>query len=161
MIKIPITKEHINEAKKLYDFGVLNGSITAGEGNKRGAIGEVIAREFLDAKQENTYDYDIVYKGKKIDVKTKKYTYNLTPNRGWNLNIPDFNTTQKCDYYLFIGMSTKYDVAYFYGFIPKEDFYKIAIFGKKGTQDPSTNVPFVFTSDCYNIQISRLKIDIN
>lgn len=160
MTKIDITKDHIAEAKKLYEFGILNNSITEGEGNKAGALGEVVARNFLNAKQKNTFDYDIVLNNKKIDVKTKRYEPQFTPNLGWNLNIPDFNIDQKCDYYLFIGMSGNYKVAYFYGYIEKENFYKIAKFHKKGELDPTSSFPFHFTADCYNILIQELKTDI-
>jgi len=44
MIELKITKEIIAEAKKLYDFGILNNSYTQGQGNKCGALGEVLVR---------------------------------------------------------------------------------------------------------------------
>lgn len=160
MVEIFINEQHIQEAKELYKFNVLNNSITEGKGNKTGALGEVIARQYLNAKQENTYDYDIVFKDKKIDVKTKRYEPQYKPTTQWNLNIPDFNTSQQCDYYLFIGMSGNHKVAYFYGFIEKNKFYKIARFHEKGKLDPTSPFPFRFTADCYNILISELETDI-
>ena len=56
MIELKITKESIEEAKKLYEFGVLNNSYTQGQGNKCGALGEVLVRQYYNAIQENTYD---------------------------------------------------------------------------------------------------------
>ena len=47
MIELKITKEIIAEAKKLYDFGILNNSYTQGEGNKCGALGEVLVRDSI------------------------------------------------------------------------------------------------------------------
>ena len=46
----------------------------------------------------------------------------ITPSLKWNLNIPDFNTTQDCDYYCFVGMPDDYSKAYIYGFILKKEF---------------------------------------
>ena len=42
MIKIKITDDQRKRGKELYEFNVLNGSVTEGEGNEVGALGEVI-----------------------------------------------------------------------------------------------------------------------
>lgn len=159
MIKITISEADIEEAKKLFDFKKLNNSITSGEGNLSGALGEILVCKYFNGRQENTFDYDLIIRDTKIDVKTKRYTAGLTPNINWNLNIPDFNTTQKCDYYCFIGLSDKHDVAYIYGFINKEQFYNIAIFGKSGEIDPQGNGTWKYRADCYNILVKQLSID--
>lgn len=161
MIKIIINDEHILQAEKLFEFKKLNNSITEGEGNLSGALGEIIACEYFKGIQENTYDYDIVVKGRKIDVKTKRYTSKFTPELSWNLNIPDFNIHQKCDYYLFVGMSDNHEVCYLYGSIEKDKFYEIAKFGKKGQVDPRGNGIWTFRADCYNILVSQLTKQFN
>ena len=73
------------------------------------------------------------------------------------MNIPNFNTKQNCDYYLFVGMADDYNKAFFYGLIKKNDFYKKAIFGKKGDIDPNGNGKWRYRADCYNILISELQ----
>lgn len=160
MIALDITKESIAEAKKLFEFKELNNSITGGQGNKAGALGEVLVRRHFKGQQQNTFDYDIIIDNKKIDVKTKRYTAKFRPNRNWNLNIPDFNTTQACDYYCFVGMADNYKKAFFYGFIKKEKFYQIARFGKKGEIDPNGDGKWTFRADCYNILISQLDLKL-
>ena len=159
MIELNITKESIAEAKKLYDFGILNNSYTQGEGNKCGALGEVLVRQYYNAIQENTYDYDLIIDNKKIDVKTKRYNARLTPTMKWTASVLAFNTKQKCDYYCFVGMSDDYKKAYLYGFIAKDEFYKTAIFRKKGDIDPNGS-RFKFRADSYSTTISELYFNL-
>lgn len=157
MIKINVTKSIIQAAQQLFDFKRLNNSITAGEGNLSGAIGEVMVRQYYNGIQQNTYDYDLLIGRYKIDVKTKRYTAKFTPTPKWNLNVPDFNTTQKCDYYCFLGLADDHSVGYIYGFIRPQDFYQKAIFGKKGAIDPRGNGIWRYRADCYNILIEQLR----
>lgn len=155
MIELNITKESIAEAKKLYDFGILNNSYTKGDGNKCGALGEVLVRQYYNAIQENTYDYDLIINNKKIDVKTKRYNSKLNPNSNWTMSLFAFNTKQKCDYYCFVGMADDYNKAYLYGFIEKDKFYNNAIFRKKGDIDSNVS-KFKFRADSYSMPISEL-----
>lgn len=157
---LSISDEQMKRAKELFEFKRLNNSITKGEGNLAGALGEILMADKFKGKQANTFDYDIIIQGFYIDVKTKRFTAKFTPNPNWNLNIPDFNTTQKCDYYCFVGMADDYKRAYFYGFIKRDDFYKKAVFGKKGEIDPNGNGTWTFRADCYNLLISELNPDI-
>jgi len=160
MIALSVSQEQIEKAKKLYEFKKLNNSITKGEGNIAGALGEILICEYYNGIQQNTYDFDLIINGKKIDVKTKRYTPKFTPNNNWNLNIPDFNTTQDCEYYCFVGMPDDLSRAWIYGFIKKEEFYKIAVFGKKDEVDPRGDGNWTFKADCYNILISQLTFEI-
>jgi hypothetical protein len=156
MKKLNISEEQLKRAEELFEFKKLNNSITSGEGNLAGALGEILVCDLFKGEQQNTYDYDIIIDTKKIDVKTKRFTAKFTPTTNWNLNIPDFNTGQECDYYCFVGMADDYTSAYFYGFIKKNDFYSKAKFGKKGEADPNGNGQWTFRADCYNILISEL-----
>jgi len=158
---IKITKEQIERAKKLYPFNELKGSITKGESNIYGALGEVIIYDInkkngLNVDFKSTFDYDLIINGYKIDVKTKKYTNKFTPNLKWNLNISDFNTTQNCDFYFFIGVSDDLKSYSLYGYIKPIEFYKISTFNKKGEIDPSGNGVWTFKDDCYNLKIEKL-----
>jgi hypothetical protein len=160
MISLDVTAEHMEKAKALFEFKKLNNSITEGDGNLAGALGEILVCEYYKGIQQNTFDYDLIIKSLKIDVKTKRYTARFTPSLKWNLNIPDFNTTQDCDYYCFVGMPDDYSKAYIYGFILKSKFYEIATFGAKDEIDPYGDGKWTYRADCYNILVSRLKLDI-
>ncbi len=158
---IKITKEQIKRAEKLYPFNELKGSITKGKSNIYGALGEIIIYDInkkngLNVDFKSTFDYDLIINGYKIDVKTKKYTNKFTPNLKWNLNISDFNTTQNCDFYFFIGISDDLNSYSLYGYIKPIEFYKIAAFNKKGEIDPCGNGVWTFKDDCYNLKIEML-----
>ena len=158
MIKCHPSQDQIQRAKELFDFRVLNNSITQGDGNLAGALGEIIVCDHYNASHENTYDYDLIIKEKKIDVKTKRHNQELSPTPNWAAAVSNFNTHQKCDYYCFVGMGYDLSVAYIFGFMQKDDFYQKSIFGKKGEIDPFGNGVWTFSSDCYVMRVKDLKL---
>ena len=156
MITIKPSEESINEAKKLAkDMGKLNNSITEGQGNVAGFLGEVLVRKLLNANQSNTYNYDLILSdGKTVDVKTKRTGYK--PKEYYDCSVAALNTKQKCDYYAFVRVMNDYSKAWFIGLIPKEKYFKSSIFMKKGEIDPDNN--FTVKSDCYNMSINNIGI---
>ena len=155
------TTIQIERAKQLYTFNNLNGSITKGKSNIYGALGEIVVYDYFFNNGyivdfTSTYDYDLIISNQKIDVKSKKFTSKFTPRDDWNLNISDFNTTQKCDYYFFIGVSDDLESYCFYGYIEPINFYSNSVFNHKGQIDPNGNGQWKFKSDCYNLEISKL-----
>ena len=59
-------------------MGRLANSITNGAGNLAGFIGEIVVADELNAKQDYTYDYDLLFKDKtRIAVKTNAVTLHL------------------------------------------------------------------------------------
>ena len=154
-----ITKEQIDRAKKLYPFKDLKGSITKGESNIFGALGEVIIHDINKANGNNvdfnsTYDYDLIINGFKVDVKTKKTT--VKPKGNYLCSISSFNTKQKCDYYFFVRITEDLKECYILGYKRKADFFKEATFNKKGEIDPEGNGVWTFKDDCYNLKIKML-----
>jgi len=157
MIKLIPTKQQIKEAKKLFDFGKLNNSVTKGKGNLAGALGEILVRDYYNGKQENTFDYDLILNNKKVDVKTKRFSNMQTPNDKWSATLFGFNINQKCDWYCFVGVSNDYKTSYIYGFKQKDNFYKEASFGKKGEVDPNgSGNNWTFRYDTYYLSIKNL-----
>jgi hypothetical protein len=157
MIKIIPTNDQIKEAYKLFDFKVLKNSVTEGDGNVAGALGEIVVRDAYKGKQANTYDYDLLLGGKTVDVKTKRFFKRRTPNGEWNLNVSDYNAKQRCDYYCFVGVTYDMSSVYIFGFISKEDFIKQSVFRRKGEVDPRGDGVWTFKCDCHNIQVKDLK----
>jgi len=161
MIKIIPTQEQIARAQELFDFRALKNSITQGDGNLAGALGEIIACDYYQAEQKNTYDYDLVMRNHDgeevmVDVKTKRHNQDLTPNPTWSAVVSNYNTHQQCDYYCFVGMGYDLSVAYIFGFMQKDDFYNQSTFCRKGEIDPLGNGEWKFSSDCYRMQIKDL-----
>jgi hypothetical protein len=157
MKKIYITPEQIEEAKDLYNFKCLKNSITNGESQLHGALGELIAMQVLDLRDNHVdyvghYDYDLICNGKKIDVKTIKS--NHEPKDDYNANISAFNHTQQTDYYLWCYVSLDMTYGYVIGYLEKDEFYRIAELKKKGEIDYGD---WTFKSDTYTTKIKNLK----
>ena len=156
MIEVLISDDIKQKAKKkAQELGNLNNSITKGDGNISGFIGEFIAAEIMNGNVHNTFDYDVVLKdGTKIDVKTKRTT--VKPKDFYECSVAQYNTNQKCDGYAFVRVKNDLSVGWFLGYLSKDRYFKIAKRLKKGDIDPSNN--FVVKADCYNVKISELNI---
>tara|TARA_R110002020_G_scaffold46539_12_gene132366 strand:- start:1985 stop:2482 length:498 start_codon:yes stop_codon:yes gene_type:complete len=161
VIEIEIKPDWVEAAwKKSKAMGRIRHSITKGNGNFAGFLGEEIAKDYLGVESENTYDYDLIADGIKYDVKTKRCT--SRPSTKYDCTIYAYNTKQKCDRYLFvrIGYVDKSweeltGKAWILGYYEKEDFTKDARFLKKGSLDGFNK--FKVMDDCYNMKICNLK----
>jgi len=153
MIQVKITPSIINRAKKkAATVGNLQGSITGSLSHVVGAIGEIIVADIIGANESNTYDYDLVRDGERIDVKTKRC--NTRPFPHYDCSVAAHGTNQNCDSYVFVRILTDTSRAWILGSIPKPDFYTRATKYKRGDVDPANG--FIFKADCYNLPISEL-----
>ena len=157
IIKIPVTQDIITRAEAMSnDMGALRNSITHGDGNIAGFIGEIIFCDFIKGEHSNTYDYDVVKDGEKWDVKTKRCT--SPPKSFYECSVANFNTSQACDNYCFMRIQQndgRWGDAYLLGWMPRVVYYDAAKFLKKGDIDPSNN--FRVKADCWNLPISKLR----
>ena len=153
MIQVNITPSIISRAKKkAATVGNLQGSITGSLSHVVGAIGEIIVADAMGANESNTYDYDLVRDGERIDVKTKRC--NTRPFPHYDCSVAAHGTNQNCDSYVFVRILTDTSRAWILGSIPKQDFYTRATKYKRGDIDPANG--FTFKADCYNLPISEL-----
>jgi len=153
MIQVKITPSIISRAKKkAATVGNLQGSITGSLSHVVGAIGEIIVADAIGANESNTYDYDLVRDGERIDVKTKRC--NTRPFPHYDCSVAAHGTNQNCDSYVFVRILTDTSRAWILGSIPKQDFYTKATKYKRGDVDPANG--FTFKADCYNLPISEL-----
>jgi len=136
-------------------MGVLKNSIKEGEGNFTGFCGELACKKYfgipLDLMQ-NTYHHDIVVDEVTYDVKTKKRLY--PPKSNWEGSVSDFNTSQKCMFYLHVSIYWPKNAimptsAFLCGYYPKEKYVNESRFLKKGELDGSNG--FICVSDCWNM----------
>jgi hypothetical protein len=160
MIEIEITEEMKRRAwRKAREMGKLNNSITKGDGNIAGFLGEEVANSVIGGTVTNTYDYDIISGDQQLitwDVKTKRCT--SPPKDYYDCSVAAFNTKQKCDRYVFVRIENKngrWGRAWILGWYDKNQYFKDARFLKKGQIDPDNN--FKVKADCYNIAIKDLK----
>ena len=157
MIKRNITNGQIQEAKRLYNFKALTNSITEGESQIYGALGEVMAMDFLRSLNKpvqyvGSYDNDLEINGIKIDVKTIRT--DKEPTNDFNLNISAFNTKQETDFYLWCSVAQSMEYGYIIGYLAKDEFYSLAELKKKGEVDFGE---WVFKSDTYSTKVKNVK----
>lgn len=138
------------EAEDLGDLG--EGSITRGGGNYAGIFGELLFVEVFGGERANTYNYDIIYEGVKVDVKTKRRS--VAPEPYYECSIADYNTEQECDYYYFVSVLDNYEHAWMLGCYEKGQYMHDATFHKKGEIDGDND--YMFKADCWNLPISEL-----
>lgn len=157
MIEVKITEQMKKRAwRKAREMGKLNNSITNGDGNIAGFLGEEVANSVIGGEVTNTYDYDIVKNGIKYDVKTKRCTGE--PKNYYDCSVAAFNTRQKCDEYVFVrieNVNGKWGRAWILGHYPKKEYFNDARFLKKGEKDGDNG--FRVKADCYNMAIKDLK----
>lgn len=158
IIHVEIPESIIIEAKQqANDIGALRGSFRGGGGNIIGFIGELLICHYANVQQVDRnsnalFDYDLIIKNIKCDVKSKQVT--SWPNVNYECSIEKFNTSQQCDIYIFTRIMRDFSSAWILGWIPKKSYFKKCYFVSKGFIDPSNNnrIP----SDRYNILIKQL-----
>ena len=155
MIEVVITGDMLVTARdKAAEMGRLNNSITRGQGNLAGFIGEAVAQQVMGGVLANTYDYDLILcNGKTVDVKTKQTS--VKPLENYECSIAALNTKQECDYYAFVRVKNDFSVGWFLGVYEKQQYMLDAKYLTKGTIDPDNG--YVVKSDCYNLPIHQLK----
>jgi hypothetical protein len=155
LLLAPSHSQILEAKKKAKQLGVLNNSIRKGEGNVYGILGEILMAYYWKVELENTYDYDLIVKDYKVDVKTKACTTEPKPN--YFCSVADYNTKQDCDIYAFVRILEDFSKAWLLGYCTKKYFYNNAAFYNKGDLDPSSDLGWRFRADCYNLQINALK----
>lgn len=155
MIEVKITKAMKDRAaQKASEMGEIRNSITKGEGNLAGFIGEEIANKLIKGKIKNTYDYDIV-SDYTYDVKTKRCT--SPPKPYYECSVAAYNVKQRCDRYVFVRIECIDDIctrAWVLGWIDKKEYFDKADRLVKGQVDPRNN--FTVKADCFNLRIDQL-----
>lgn len=154
MIEVEITTNMLEKAKKrATELGVLKNSITKGEGNLAGFVGEYAALEVIGGEIADTRDYDILRpNGRKADIKTKRCSSIPLPH--FECSIANFNTQQNCDDYVFVRVMNDFSKAWVLGELPKEEYFQKAKFYQQGQFDPRNR--WRCKADCYNVAISEL-----
>ena len=154
MREMEIKKEWIEEASsKAEEMGNLNNSITYGKGNVSGFLGEIMTLHSLyEGEICNTYDFDILYRDKKLDVKTKRT--GAVPKGYYDCSVAAYNTRQNCSHYIFTRILNDLSKGWVLGWMSKKDYFNKARLLKKGEQDGDNG--FIVKAACYNLPINKL-----
>jgi len=156
-IEIEITPEmRARAAAKAQEMGPLRNSITEGEGNIAGFLGEeMFLAAFPDAVSQNTYQFDILKDGVTFEVKTVRTK--VTPRDYYYAHVANFNTSQKAMYYVFARVLYSGTKGWLLGYIPKKEFKERAIFKHAGELDETYEFEFRFPASCYNMAYKDLR----
>ncbi len=126
-----LEKCRINENRNLSRFGSEKNRIFFGY------LAELMVMEYLEIDYCNDeYDYDIIYREKRLEVKNISCSFKPYPNYLATVNSYDLNGVhkQKADYYVFTRILFDKTKGWIAGFIDCEDFFKKGTFRKKGTE---------------------------
>jgi len=158
MQSIKFTQKMIDQALQwANDLGGIKNSITKGRGNLAGRLGEIALADHLSVDVQDHREYDLVYKGRSIEVKTKRRT--VAPRGFYEVSVAKTSKHQHPDLYAFISMEfdRKENGSYFglkniwlCGY--SDDYFKKAKYMKKGDRDGS----FTTLVDMYNLRIDQL-----
>jgi len=160
------------------DLGGIKNSITNGAGNLAGRLGEIALANHLGVELADEKDYDMIYKGEKIEVKTKRRT--VPPKGFYDVSVAKTSTHQQPDRYVFISMEFG-EFGYYgkpalgtirrggkwyknpkniwlCGDMSARDYFQRAKLWRKGTKDDSNG--FMTLVDMYNMRIDQLEESI-
>jgi hypothetical protein len=159
MLEIAVTDEMRARAEaKANELGELHNSVTRGEGNIYGCLGEELLLAALPGSiSSSTYEFDARYEGLRLDVKS--YRCIAQPKPSFECTVYAFNTHQATDYYVFVRILEDLSKGWVLGCMSKSDFYRKAHFGRKGDAVPGQIMggrPFRYKADCYTVLISDL-----
>ena len=156
MITITPSLDQVKRAKTLYDFQILNKSLTHGDGNAAGAIAEIcfldyfssIGKEIFHAQH---HDYDFIMNKKKIEIKATRV--NNPPRLRHQFKLPCDQYDQQCDYYCCIYVMNDFSKVFINGYISKKDFFNNAILHLEGEMEHN----FTFRCDTKTVTLAELK----
>ena len=160
IIEVPVTEEMIIEAtKKAREMGQLKGSMMNGWRNLSGFLGELAVHSLLGGEIHNTYDYDILLNGKKIDVKAKSTNYKPKPE--YAATIFKYSEKQGCDYFVFTNVKKDLSKVWVCGTYERDGFVKDGTLKRKGEKFYAGTREIEYLRDNYEMKIGDLKpIDV-
>lgn len=140
MTEVNITKEDIDFAKeKLSKVKTMaTGLSKFGSENNRiltGYIGERLVMNYLGIIEESdTYNYDVLFRGKKLEIKTISCKFKPRPDYWCTVNSHDLKGVhkQEADFYVFLRILTNYTKGWLLGYMPCKDFFDKGTFVPKG-----------------------------
>lgn len=151
MIELAITPEVYQEACKMaHDMGELSGSITKGEGNVAGFVGELLVCQLTGAVPTNTFQHDLTLGSLLLEVKTKQRS--KRPVDTYDVDLSARNVKQRADYYVFVSVNYALDYGYVLGCMPKYEYLMAAKFRERGEDDRG----FAVKASCFTVPIKQL-----
>lgn len=166
MVEVPLDGLHRLAQARADATPELRRSMRGSEGNEVGAMGELVAMRYLDARgvlylDEGKVNHDLRTGHGTMDVKTKERT--VQPRAHYDCTVPDYvGDAQKPDWYLFVSLMSdgtkgcrRFTRGWVLGTIKREAFYAAATEWKPGVRDVSNG--WEATIRCWNVPVSALR----
>lgn len=146
-------------------LGECRNSIRSGQGNIVGYIGELLFAELFGGETlerevvgDLVFDCDILHPVLgKVEVKSKETTVDWV-DLNYEASITDYNPNQRYDHVAFFRVNLKRDLAWFCGYLSREEYFDKARFIQKGDYDPTND--WTARCDCYNVYYRDMKRDL-
>ena len=81
--------------------------------------------QFVDKR-----NYDLIYKGKNLEVKTRSIYPNTIIGPDLEFLIPKKTPLQWCDFYVCLGVDTKFESMWMFGVMPRETVHSSNMIGR-------------------------------
>ena len=145
MQSLKFNQEMIDQASLwANDLGGIKNSITRGDGNFAGRMGELALAKHLGLEVSDRKDYDMIFDGKKIEVKTKRRS--VKPKPDYVVNVAATSEHQRPDIYAFVSLQyadrdsganyTGLEHIWVCGYKDADQFWEECEFWPKGFPDP-------------------------
>ena len=156
MTSIKVDDKLMKQAIDWSDFKGNTYSIRQDEAYKiAGNLGEVVFSHTYPSAiriSHNDTEADFIYKGKRLDVKTKRTTVNPKPH--YEVTISSYQKDFNADIYFFYYFNYSENLIWSLGWLTKTDFFQKARFMRKGEIEQYNN--WKISEDCYIAKIADL-----
>lgn len=112
---------------------------------------EITLKAFPFLMQADSPNYDLVFQGKKIEVKAG--SCNTIPKLSYEAEVLASIQRRMFDIFIFVRHLRDYSVAWVLGFIEKDEFFNRARFVEKGT---AAHRNYIYSSDKFILPIGQL-----
>jgi len=159
-IRVKITEEMLEKANSRDNGKYNNRSFMGGEGNIVGFLGEYMVLSLRPEYEHiDSFDYDLMADGFKVDVKTKTQNVDRIPENYYEASVDVNSMHQDTEYYIFCRVYKDKDGnmphGWVIGSISKKKFLEKARRLTKG--DPDGDNGYIVKQDCHNIKYDKLK----
>jgi len=122
----------LRAAQRSIKMGALRQSLMKGQRNIVGFLGEEIYQACCPlAEHRDTFDYDFLLRGQRIDIKTRRFSTN--PYSNFDFAVPITKDSYEVDFYVFCGVHSDLTYGWLLGFLSKAEFFKLSILKEAGT----------------------------
>ena len=177
MKELEFNNEMIRRATEWAEnLGGIYNSITSGDGNFAGRLGELAFANYIGEEVKDNKDFDVVHNGEKLEVKTKRRA--VAPLPYYEGSVAMTSEHQRPDRYVFMSLQFEksgrhaqpadglkrrggkwyknLQKVWYCGDMDAREFFRTSVIWKRGDKDSSNG--FKTLVDMYNIPHDKLDV---